>query len=127
VSKKEPQQTAGGAGPDEYVRLSAHPRAQVAIKRAKAAGGLGGFALSFYIAQGAGVAAFETGVRSLAGGIAGYVLIWGAAIIVWRQIAVGEFKAAERRRAAARARKRQEMQEKVEARKREVEEARANR
>ena len=72
------QQTASAGGPDDYVRLSGHPRAQAAIKRAKATGGLAGFALSFLIAQSHGVAAFETGVRALAGGIAGYVLIWMA-------------------------------------------------
>jgi hypothetical protein len=121
------QAVGGGPAPDDWVRLSGHPRAQRAIKRAKAGGGLAGFALSFYIAQGAGVAAFETGVRSLAGGIAGYVLIWVAAIIVWRQIAVGEFKAAQRRRVALRAAQRERQEEAAEERKRQREESRAGR
>jgi hypothetical protein len=115
--------TPGGVGPDDYVRLSQHPRAQASIKRAKAIGGLAGFAVSFFIAQSHGVAAFETGVRSLAGGIAGYVLIWGAAIIVWRQVAIGEYKNAERKRAELRAAHRARMAELAEERKRKAEEA----
>jgi hypothetical protein len=119
------EQGSGAVGPDDYVRLSSHPRAQASIKRAKAIGGLAGFAVSFFIAQGHGVAAFETGVRSLAGGIAGYVLIWGAAIIVWRQIAIGEYKNAARKRAEVRAAQRQKMAEIAEERRQKAEEARA--
>jgi uncharacterized membrane protein len=117
----------GGATPDDYVRLSGHPRAQRAIKRAKSMGGIAGFVLSFFIAQKSGVAAFETGVRALVGGIAGYVLIWIAAIQVWRQIAIGEFKAAERRRAAQRQAQRERMDKASEDRKRKLEESRAER
>jgi hypothetical protein len=115
----------GGVGPDDWVRLSNHPRAQAGIKRAKAIGGLAGFVVSFYIAQKHGVTSFQTGVRALAGGIAGYVLIWGAAIIVWRQIAIGEYKAAARRRAAVRAARQQQLAEAAEERKRKAEEARS--
>ena len=39
--------------PDEHVRLSAHPRAQASIKRAKAFGGLIGFLIGFWIIEAA--------------------------------------------------------------------------
>ncbi|MEA2481337.1 MAG: hypothetical protein QOJ07_3259 [Thermoleophilaceae bacterium] len=85
--------------PDEHVRLSAHPRAQLHIKRAKSIGGLAGFCIGFWLGSKAGLPAWDTGIRALAGGIAGYLLIWVAAVQVWRQIAIGEFRAAEKRRA----------------------------
>ena len=65
------------------------------------------------------------GVRALAGGIAGYVLIWIAAIIVWRQIAVGEYKAAAHKRRLIRIAAQQRMAEMAEERKKKAEEARS--
>jgi hypothetical protein len=84
--------------PDDWVRLSAHPRARRSIARFKAAGGLAGFLIGFWLASRAGLPAWDTGLRALLGGITGYVLIWVAAVQVWRQIALAEFRAAERMR-----------------------------
>jgi hypothetical protein len=93
--------TATGRGePDEWVRLSAHPRATRSIARSKALGGLVGFVLGFWLASRAGLPAWDTGLRALVGGIAGYVLVWGAAVQVWRQIAMAEYRAAAARHAA---------------------------
>lgn len=91
-----------GDQPDEWVRLSDHPRAKASINRAKAFGGLIGFLMGFWLAQSGGLPAFDTGVRALVGGIAGYVLVWLAAVQIWRQLAIAEFRAAEKRRAAVR-------------------------
>ena len=88
--------------PDEFVRISSHPRAQAQIKRAKAIGGLVGFVLGFWLGSKAGLPAWDTGARALAGGIAGYVLVWLAAVQIWRQLAVAEFRAAEKKRAQVR-------------------------
>lgn len=88
------------AEPDDYVRLSAHPRAQRSIGRTKALGGLIGFLLGFWLASKAGLPSWDVGVRALAGGIAGYVLLWLFAVTFWRQYAMAEYRAAAKRRAA---------------------------
>lgn len=88
--------------PDEYVRLSAHPRARRSIARSKALGGVIGFVIGLWLGSRAGLPAWDTGARALAGGIAGYVLVWVAAVQIWRQLVVSEFRAAEKRRAEAR-------------------------
>ena len=89
--------------PDDYVRLSAHPRAQRGIARAKAFGGLAGFLIGLWLGSQSGLPAWDTGVRALGGGIAGYVIVWVAAVQVWRQIVLAEFRMAERRRQEQRA------------------------
>jgi len=89
--------------PDEYVTLGAHPRAQRSIARAKALGGLAGFLIGMWLGSRAGLPAWDTGARALAGGIAGYVVVWVAAVQIWRQVAVAEYRAVEKRRAQQRA------------------------
>jgi hypothetical protein len=90
---------AGRGQPDEYVRLSAHPRAQRSIARLKALGGLFGFLIGLWTASRAGLPSFDTGVHALVGGISGWLLMWLASVQVWRQLALAEFRAVERRRA----------------------------
>jgi hypothetical protein len=88
------------------IALREHPRAAAGIRRAKAHGGLAGF---LFVAAGGwlhkGVLA-DVLLHALAGGIAGYFLVWGAAVAVWRQLLHAEAaavvaRAAERNRAAA--------------------------
>jgi hypothetical protein len=88
--------------PDDYVRLEAHPRAQRAIARAKAIGGVIGFVIGLWLGSRAGLPAWDTGVRALAGGIAGWLLVWVAAVQIWKQLIIGEYRAAEAQRAEAR-------------------------
>jgi hypothetical protein len=88
--------------PDDYVRLDAHPRAQRSIARAKAIGGIVGFLIGLWLGSRAGLTAWDTGVRALAGGIAGWLLVWVAALQIWRQLIIAEYRAAEARRAQAR-------------------------
>ena len=102
--------------PDDYVRISAHPRAQRAVTRSKALGGVIGFVIGLWLADRAGLPAWDAGVRALAGGIAGYVLLWIASVQIWRQIIVGEYRAARKQRAEALERRRQEVQAMAEAR-----------
>lgn len=88
--------------PDDYVRLDAHPRAQRSIARAKAIGGIAGFLIGLWLGSRAGLPAWDTGVRALAGGIAGWLIVWVAALQIWRQLIIAEYRAAEIKRAQAR-------------------------
>jgi hypothetical protein len=85
-----------GKAPDDYVRLSAHPRAQRSIARAKSLGGLIGFLVGLYLASNAGLPAWDTGLRALVAGVTGYLLVWLVAVQLWRQIALAEYRAAEK-------------------------------
>jgi hypothetical protein len=89
--------------PDAYVRLADHPRAQRGIARAKAFGGLAGFLIGLWLGSKSGLPGWDTGVRALGGGIAGYLIVWVAAVQVWRQIVLAEFRMAEKRRVEQRA------------------------
>jgi hypothetical protein len=102
--------------PDDYVRISAHPRAQRAVARSKAMGGLIGFLIGLWLADRAGLPAWDAGVRALVGGIAGYVLMWLASVQIWRQIVIGEYRAAEKRRAESRELRRRELEQRAQAR-----------
>jgi hypothetical protein len=87
--------------PDDYVRLDAHPRARRSIARAKAFGGVAGFVIGLWLGSRAGLPAWDTGVRALAGGVAGWLLVWVAAVQIWKQLIIGEYRAAEAKRAQA--------------------------
>jgi hypothetical protein len=108
--------------PDEYVRLEAHPRALRSIARAKALGGVIGFVIGMWLGSRAGLPAWDTGARALAGGIAGWLLVWVAAVQIWKQLIVAEYRGAEKRRAAAR-RERQMYVEEIAKQRREQAEA----
>ena len=88
--------------PDDFVRLEAHPRAVRSIARAKAIGGVVGFVIGFWLGSRAGLPAWDTGMRALAGGIAGWLLVWVAAVQIWKQLIIAEFRAAEAKREQAR-------------------------
>ena len=88
--------------PDDYVRLDAHPRARRSIARAKAIGGVIGFLIGLWLGSRAGLPSWDTGVRALAGGIAGWLLVWVAAVQIWKQLIIAEYRAAERQREQAR-------------------------
>jgi hypothetical protein len=88
--------------PDDYVRLDAHPRAQRSIARAKAIGGVIGFLIGLWLGSRAGLPSWDTGVRALAGGIAGWLIVWVAAVQIWKQVVIAEYRAAEQQREQAR-------------------------
>lgn len=79
------------AGTDD-IKVSAHPRAARAIRRAKAWGGLAGFFLMAWVSQRHGTDFVHLGLRALLGGAAGYVAVWTAAVYIWRQIALAEVR-----------------------------------
>src|SRR3954454_19131470 len=102
MSETDNTQMIDRGEPDEYVRLDAHPRAQRSIARSKAIGGVIGFLIGLWLGSRAGLPAWDTGARALAGGIAGWLLVWVAAVQIWKQLIVGEYRAAEKAREQAR-------------------------
>jgi hypothetical protein len=87
------------------IPLSEHPRAAPAIRRAKALGGLGGFALAFLAGFQHGTPFADTALRGLEFGFVGYLVAWAASVAVWRRVLTAQAVAAvrqanERRRAA---------------------------
>ena len=102
MSEIDDTQMIDRGDPDEYVRLDAHPRAQRSIARAKAIGGVVGFLIGLWLGSRAGLPAWDTGVRALSGGIAAWLIVWVAAVQIWKQLIIAEFRAAERKREQAR-------------------------
>jgi len=70
-----------------------HPRAGAQVARAKAWGGLGGFALVALLSLRAGVPTADALLRAILGGIAAYVLTWACAVAVWRHLVIAELRA----------------------------------
>ena len=80
----------GDGGPS----VAAHPRAAVAVSRAKAWGGLAGFVLGGYLSLPTHTLA-DAGLRALVAGIVSYVAVWAGAVFVWRRLVMLELKARE--------------------------------
>lgn len=88
--------------PDGVLSVASHPRASAQIRQAKGWGGLGAFGVTAYLSLSHGVSADVAGARAIGAGVAGYVVAWGCAVMVWRQLMVAEIRAkVERARAAA--------------------------
>jgi uncharacterized membrane protein YccC len=90
----------------KLISLRDHPRAGPGIRRAKAWGGIAGFALVLLAGMTAGGTIADGLFRGLIGGVVGYVVVWVAAQLVWSQLLRAEAtnaarRAAERRRQAA--------------------------
>jgi hypothetical protein len=83
------------------ITLAEHPRASASIRRAKARGGLAGFALGVLAAWIHGGVLLSVVERGLVGGVLGYLVAWAASLTVWRYVVRAEARAAiERRRRA---------------------------
>ncbi len=89
----QPVARADGAGASS-ISLAAHPRATHTVARAKAVGGLVGFALGGYLSLPTHTVP-ATAVRALLAGMFCYVAVWGAAVFLWRRIVVAELRQAE--------------------------------
>jgi hypothetical protein len=99
MSRSKPQ-TRKRSGPPRNardVRIAEHPRARRQIGLAKSYAGLGAFALAGFAAWHGGAGFIDVAERALIWGVAAYVLVWALAVQVWRQLAVAEVRAAERR------------------------------
>lgn len=79
------------------IAVANHPRAQHQINVLKSWAGLAAFCLSAYFAWKSGDTFTDVAARALLWGIAIYVAVWAMAVQVWRQVAIAEVRAAERR------------------------------
>lgn len=84
---------AGGAEDPKLPSVANHPRAGAQVARAKAWGGLAGFALVGLLSWRAGAPIADALLRALAGGVVGYLATWAAAVLVWRHLVVAELRA----------------------------------
>lgn len=76
----------------DRIALAEYPRAQASIARWKGIGGMVAFAVVGLISLRAGVPFFDSGLRALVAGVAGYVIAWFCAVQVWRHVAVAEVR-----------------------------------
>lgn len=91
-----------GGEKQQLPSVAAYPRAREQVRRAKGWGGLAGFAIAAFLSLHASVPPEQVALRALAAGVVGYLLAWGCAVAVWRQLIVAELRAvAERREAGA--------------------------
>lgn len=74
--------------------LAAHPRAARRVAESKAWGGLAGFVVGGYLSL-AHHALLEAALRALVTGVVCYVVVWAAAVFVWRRLVVAELRQAE--------------------------------
>jgi small-conductance mechanosensitive channel len=85
--------------------IAAHPRAKLAIRRARSRAAFIVFLLVLLLGHKAGLSWFDATWRALVAGLAANLIAWRCAIYVWRHIIVSELRQAEeayaqRRRAA---------------------------
>jgi uncharacterized membrane protein YccC len=84
------------------MRLTEHPRARAGIRRAKGGAGLGVFVIVLLLSLRAGLTPDAALGRALPAGVAAYIFAWGAAVTIWRQIALAELEAVRARHEARR-------------------------
>jgi hypothetical protein len=94
---KRPSRKAPAPGASRDIRLSEHPRARRQIRQAKAWGGLGACALAAYVSWHGGASFVDTALRAILWGTIAYVVVWACAQQIWRQLALAELRAAEKR------------------------------
>ncbi len=89
ATAKKGKRGAGSDGAGGGLSLAAHPRAAQSVARAKAWGGVAGFALGGYLSLSTHTLA-DAGLRALAAGVVCYVAVWAVAVFVWRRLVVAE-------------------------------------
>jgi hypothetical protein len=82
--------TKKGKEPVDTPSVVAHPRARVSIRRWRGRAGLLGLILVTYLSMSAGVPAFDSVLRGLAGGFAAHFLAWIVGIVAWRHLVLAE-------------------------------------
>ena len=111
MAKKKKQDEAGAAAAAEAApvlpsaSIAGHPRAKLAIRRARSRAAFVVFLLVLLFGHKAGLSWFDATWRALVAGLAANLIAWRCAISVWRHIIVAELRQAEeayaeRRRAA---------------------------
>jgi hypothetical protein len=84
------------------VSIANHPRARVAIRRARARAALVVFGLVLLLCLRAGVPGPDAVMRALLAGIVGNLAAWAIGLVLWKHILLAELQAAHRRRAERR-------------------------
>jgi len=79
-----------GDGPADTPSVIAHPRARVSIRRWRGRAGLLGLIVVTYLSMHAGVPAFDSVLRGLAGGLVANFLAWIVGIVAWRHLVLAE-------------------------------------
>ncbi len=120
AKKKKPEEAAGAAEAAPALptaSIAGHPRAKLAIRRARSRAAFVVFVLVLLFGHKAGLSWFDATWRALVAGLAANIIAWRCAIFVWRHLIVAELRRAEevyaeRRREAREAaeRRRAEMQ-----------------
>ena len=80
--------------------IGAHPRARRSVRRARAFGGLLGFAVALLLSLRTGVPAWDATARALIAGIVVHLAAWRVAVAVWRQLMLAELEQVRARRLA---------------------------
>ena len=76
--------------PVETPSVIAHPRARTSIRRWRGRAGLLGLVLVTYLSMHAGVPAFDSVMRGLAGGLVAHFVAWIVGIVAWRHLVLAE-------------------------------------
>ena len=100
--KPDKKTKKGKGGESAGLSVAGHPRAATQVRKAKGWGGLAAFVVTAYLSFSHGATIDAAGMRALGAGVLGYVIAWGCAVMVWRQLMVAEIRAkVDRARAAA--------------------------
>jgi hypothetical protein len=89
MAKKKKQ----GGQPVETPSVIAHPRARTSIRRWRGRAGLLGLVLVTVLSMRAGVPAFDSVMRGLAGGFVAHFVAWMVGILAWRHLVLAELMA----------------------------------
>jgi hypothetical protein len=79
-----------GDAPVETPSVIAHPRARTSIRRWRGRAGLLGLVLVTVLSMRAGVPAFDSVIRGLAGGLVAHFVAWIVGIVAWRHLVLAE-------------------------------------
>ncbi|MCK9247686.1 MAG: hypothetical protein M0P31_01730 [Solirubrobacteraceae bacterium] len=82
------------------ISVSAHPRMAAHVRHATAWGALLAFLLVGAASLGARIEPFEVGVRALAAGVVGWLVVWAAAVQIGRAVVRAEVSALRAEREA---------------------------
>ena len=91
--KKSKKSKKAKDGDSRGLSVAGHPRAAAQVRRAKGWGGLAAFVVTAYASISHGATIDIAGMRALGAGVLGYVIAWGCAVMVWRQLMVAEIRA----------------------------------
>jgi hypothetical protein len=90
MAKQKKGKKGDGGEPVETPSVIAHPRARISIRRWRGRAGLLGLVLVTVLSMRAGVPAFDSVMRGLAGGLVAHFVAWIVGIVAWRHLVLAE-------------------------------------